>query len=421
MDSKIPPKVRDLLNKYPTLFANFSYITMMQVFVLLAPLITYPYLVRILGAELYGYILSAQMLASYASLVINFGSNEVCAKHISINRDNKPMLSEIVNSVLCVRGVLFIASFVIYGVVVYLIPAYRSFSTLFLITYLLTLNDVLFPQFFFQGIERMKYITIISIATKLLFITLVFILVKDKSDYLLVPILYAVGYSLGAIISLFIIYKSFGLSFFFPRKDRMKIYVKDSSAVFATDLVCTVKDKVNYLLVGSFVGMQSVVVYDLGLKFISILTKPMQIISIVMFPRSANNHSAKNIKKIIAVSFAISFVLVVLLNVFMEPLSFFFLHEKVDLLPIRLLSLAPVFLSISSIVSSNVFVAWGYNKYVLYSILITTGVYVVTLLLLFLTNNLTSVYSFVSLALVSYLTEFIYRVSKLPKVFNECK
>lgn len=414
-------RIRDSLNKYPTLLANFSYITMMQVFVLLAPLITYPYLVRVLGTELYGYILSAQMLASYASLIINFGSNEVCAKHISINRNDKSMLSEIVNSVLCVRGFIFITGFAVYFLVVYFVPAYHSHSTLFLITYLLTLNEVLFPQFFFQGIERMKYITIISIATKLFFIVLVFILVKDESDYLLVPILYATGYSLGAIISLFIIYNSFGLSFYIPEKDRMKIYVKDSSAVFATDLVCTVKDKVNYLLVGSFVGMQSVVVYDLGLKFISILTKPMQIISIVMFPRSANNHSSKNIKKIIAASFVISLVLVILLNVFMEPLAFFFLHENVDLLPIRLFSLAPIFLSVSSIISSNVFVAWGYNKYVLYSILITTGVYVITLLSLFLLNNLTSVYSFVVLALVSYLTEFIYRISKLPKVFNESK
>ena len=140
-----------------------------------------------------------------------------------------------------------------------------------------------------------------------------------------------------------------------------------------------------------------------------------------MFPRSANNHSSKNIKKIIAASFVISLVLVILFNVFMEPLAFFFLHENVDLLPIRLFSLAPIFLSVSSIISSNVFVAWGYNKYVLYSILITTGVYVITLLSLFLLNNLTSVYSFVVLALVSYLTEFIYRISKLPKVFNESK
>ena len=69
-------------------------------------LITYPYLVDVLGKELYGVILSAQMLASYASLFIDFGSNFVCAKHVSINREDKNKLSEILSNVLAIRLVL---------------------------------------------------------------------------------------------------------------------------------------------------------------------------------------------------------------------------------------------------------------------------------------------------------------------------
>ena len=101
-------KVISLFSNNKQLIGNFSYITLLEVFLLLAPLITYPYLVRVLGIDNYGLIITAQVLASYASKIIDFGSNRVCAKHVSINRASKAKLSEIVSSVLVVRTVLCI-------------------------------------------------------------------------------------------------------------------------------------------------------------------------------------------------------------------------------------------------------------------------------------------------------------------------
>ena len=409
-------RIRDFFAGHKTLAENATYVTVLQIFLILAPLITYPYLVRVLGRELYGVVLTAQMLASYASLVINFGSNEVCAKHVSLNRDDKGMLSEVVNSVLCVRGGLFLLSFIIYFIIVMIIPAYREYITLFLLTYLLTLNDVLFPQFFFQGIEKMKFITIISVSTKVFFIALVFLVVRDEGDYLLVPLLYAVGYALGAIISLVIIYKGFGLKFFVPKPERAKIYVKDSSAIFATDIVCTIKDKVNYLLVGSFVGMSEVVIYDLGLKLNSFISKPLNIITTVMLPRFAKSKSITTLKKVIMISFLIALVLVLLVNCFMPLITRFFIGEEIDYLPLRLFLLAPLFLSISVVIYNNLFVAFGYNKYAFYSIVITTIVYVLTLLAFMFAGKLTSVYSFIAISLISYFTEFVYRIIVAAKL-----
>ena len=128
---------------------NLSYVSILEIFVLLAPLITYPYLVRVIGKELYGFVILAQVLTSYASIIIDFGSNKVCAKHVSINRDNKEKLSEIISSVLIVRFILWFICFFIYICIVILIQDYKELFILFLITYFLTLNYVLFPQFFF--------------------------------------------------------------------------------------------------------------------------------------------------------------------------------------------------------------------------------------------------------------------------------
>lgn len=362
--------------------------------------------------DFYGLIITAQMLAGYASKIIDFGSNSVCAKHVSINRNDKDKLSEVVCSVLSVRSILWVICFCLYFCVVMLVPTYREYKVLFILSYGLTFNDILFPQYFFQGIEKMKYITIINISVKLLFIVLIFLVVKDKSDYLYVPVFYTIGYLLAGLVALWTIFKKMAIKFKVPNRGAMMVYVKDSSAIFATDLICTIKDRFNYFFIGGFAGMANVVVYDLGVKINSLLVKPMQIISTVLFPRFAKSRDTKMFKKILMVIALLEVVIVLLVNVFLPWIVDFFIDKPIDLMPLRLFTLAPIMLSVSSFVASNLFVAFGYNKYVLYSILITTATYIVSLLTVHVTHTLDSVYSFVIVALASYFSELLYRIIK---------
>lgn len=411
-------RTRDsLIQKYKALYKgnklvleNMSYMSFLQIFLLLYPLITYPYLVQVLGKELYGVVLTAQMLASYASLFIDFGSNYVCTKHVSISRDNKEKLSEILSNVLSVRFAIFFVCFFIYTLIAFVVPTYRSYFWLFVLTYGFTTNELLFPQFFFQGLEKMKQISIISIVTKLLMVILIFLLIKSKDDVLLVPLIYSFGFFVGGLISLYLIYFKIKIKIVRPSFKASLFYVKDSSSIFATDLICAIKDRFSYFLVGSFVGMSEVVVYDLGLKLNGLISKPFTIICTVLFPRIALNRDLRFIKKTIAISFVTTIILVSLGNVFLEDIVMFFLHEKCDIFPLRLFMLAPIILSISYVIANNFLVAFGYNKYIFFSIVITTSVYLVSLFLLFIFGHLDNILSFICIALISIITEFLYRL-----------
>lgn len=409
-------RIKSLVSNNKTLLANFSYVTVLQVFLIVAPLITYPYLVRVLGKDLYGYVILAQVLASYASILINFGSDSVCAKHVSINRDNKEKLSEIVSSVLSVRAVLWAICLVIYVIIILLIPSYRQFFLLFLFSYGLTANELLFPQYFFQGIEQMKYSTIVNIIIKLVFILLIFVVVKSPSDYLYVPLLTTAGYFFGGGYALWIIFKQMGLRFFVPSYKVAKYYIKESVDILATDVVCTIKDKLNYLLLGAFSGSANVVVYDLGLKLYTFISKPASIVSVVFFPRSAKTKSIRQFNKMLSLIVVINVFLILLTNIFLPEIVRFFLNEDIDLLPIRLFTFAPLFSTTSAFIISNLCIAYGYNRYVLYSILFTTLIYVVTLTVMYFTHFLNSLYAFVLLAVISYFAEFVYRVYAYRKV-----
>ena len=70
------------------LISNFSYLTILEVFILIAPLITYPYLVKVLGRDLYGWVITAQVTASYCSVLVDFGFKRISARHIAKNVDN---------------------------------------------------------------------------------------------------------------------------------------------------------------------------------------------------------------------------------------------------------------------------------------------------------------------------------------------
>lgn len=416
MLSSCKNKIHAVLVNNSQILENISYISLLQVFNLVAPLITYPYLVRVLGEELYGYVLTAQVLASYFALLIDFGSNNVCAKHLSINRDSKEKVSEILCSVLLVRLLLFIVGFVVYFAIVIMVPIYNKYLVLFIVSYGMNFNELLFPQFVFQGLEKMKYTTILNILVKLVFISMIFLCVNSKDDAMYVPLFYAIGYTLAGMLSLYIIFIRWGISIRMPPRHRIWYYVKDASPVFATDLISTVKDKLNVLLLGSFSGMSNVVIYDLGTKLNSIILKPTEILRTAFFPRSAKERNIKKILKIIRFTFFMSVVLVLIANIFMSQIVDFFLDDKIDLLPLRIFTIAPIILSISSMISSNIFVALGHNKYVLYSIIITTISYLMALIYVYINHFMTSIYSFVLIAMTSYVIELLYRLWAINKI-----
>lgn len=407
---------KSLLKRHAVLFENFTYISILQIFVLVSPLITYPYLVRVLGKELYGWVITAQIIASYCSILVDFGFKRVSARHVAVFRDNKEKLSEIISTILTLQILLWFCCLLLYFAVIYFIPLYRQHFWLFIFSFGLTFNELLFPQYFFQGIEKMKYITILNILIRLIFVALIFSCIRTAADYVYVPLLFTIGYFIGGILSLYFIFVREGLTFCRPSYSNMKFYLKDASPVFFTDVICTIKDKLNYILLGSLVGMGNVVVYDLGSKFVNVLLKPATIVETVIFPKVARERNLRLLNRVIFILVGVIGVGVILLNIFLPWVVRFFIAEDICLLPIRLYLLAPIIVGASSFISSNLFVALGYTKYVLYSIIVTTIVYLALLFGMYFAGYLTTVTSFILLTVLSYLGELFYRVAIMHKI-----
>lgn len=407
------------LKNHKRLLSNFSYLAILEVFILVAPLITYPYLVRVLGRDLYGWVITAQITASYCTVLIDFGFKRISARHIATNSDNPVKMGEVISAILTLRWGLWLLSFLIYFSVIWLIPSYREQLLLFLYSFLTTLSSVLFLDFYFQGIENMKYITIINIIVRGLFVAATFIVITSPADYIYVPLLWSIGYVLGGVISIWIVFYRHKIHFAVPRKKVLKQHLREGSIIFASDAMLTIKDKLNYNIMGAMIGMSDIVVYDIGSKISNILLKPVTILNTALFPKMSKRPSVATAKRAMAIILISSTLLVVLANIFIPWIVQFFIAEVIDLKAVRLYTLVPIILGISSFISINVFYTFGKDKLILKSTYITTIGYLLCLAIAYFSGLLTDVFSFVAITVTSFLIEALYRGLMCHKIFQE--
>lgn len=402
--------IRDLAARNRRLLANFSYISALEAVVLLVPLLVYPYLVRVLGQEVYGLVITAQVLAGYCSIAVDFGFRTVGARSVAVYRDSPRVLSELLSAVCGVRLLVWFVALGAYIGLVRLVPEYRAHTELFLCAYTLTFNELLFPQFFFQGMENMRGVAIMNIAVRLVSVVLLFVLIHAPSDYVYAPLLMGIGYLLAGVASLWYIGYRYGVRLHWPRRRYIRYMLHDALPILGTDAICSVKDKFNYLLIGSWVSMEWVVVYDLGARFTSLLVKPAGVVGTVLFPRLAATQSLSLFRRGGVAVVGFTLLGTVALFVLLPWIAPLFIPGLSSLLELRIYMVAPLLLSISGYLASEFLIAFRYARYLLWSIMVTTVGYLVGLLVGIGVGVHHSVLFFVLLCVGSYLVELIYRV-----------
>ena len=195
------------------LLSNFFSLSLLQLFTYVLPLLTLPYLVRVLGTEKFGLVMFAQAFIIFFNILVDYGFNLSATREVAVNRESKEKLTEIFSSVMSIKFILIVISFAILSIVIFLFDNFSDNIDLFYLTFLWVIGQALFPVWYFQGLEKMKYITIVNVTSKLIFTIAIFIFIKDESDYILVPILNGLGFIIGGILSLRIVYKDFNQDF----------------------------------------------------------------------------------------------------------------------------------------------------------------------------------------------------------------
>ena len=187
------------------LLSNFSYLIILQIAGYVFPLLTMPYLARVIGPTGFGKIAFASAIIIWVQTVADWGFNFSATRDVAKNRDDIVKVSEIFSNVFWSRCVLMLLSFLILLALIFTIPDFRNDADIILVTFLLIPGHIMFPDWFFQAVERMKYITFLNLLAKFLFTIAVFIFIKSSNDYILQPLFNSIGFCICGIISMYII------------------------------------------------------------------------------------------------------------------------------------------------------------------------------------------------------------------------
>jgi polysaccharide transporter, PST family len=259
--------IKKLKNKdSKTIIHNTFSLLILQSSLYILPLILLPYLVRVIGIENFGLLAFATATISFFRGIVEYGFNLTATKQISNNKNDNTKLNEIFSSVIISKFIIATISFIILLILISFFEKFQINKNIFIITFLIIFGDVFFPIWFFQGIENMRLITYIQITYKSIFVILVFLFVKEKTDYILVPLLDSIGAIIASFVSLLIIKTKYNISFKFTNITNVFFQIKDAYHVFLSRITVVIYMSINTFLLGIFTNNELVGFYSIAEK-----------------------------------------------------------------------------------------------------------------------------------------------------------
>lgn len=352
------------------LISNFSSLFSVQVFNYILPLITIPYLVRVLGPEKYGLIAFAQAFVQYFIIITDYGFNLTATRKISIARKNQKELSSIVSKVVTIKIIFITLSFICLTGVCLLFVKFKQDMLLYVIAFGFVLGNAFFPSWFFQGIERMKLIAGLNIISKSVFTVFIFILVKEKSDYLRVVGLHSLSHIIVTLIALYIVFKNFKVKFCLPSKSEIFNELKDGWHVFLAQIASSLYTTTNTFILGIFTNNTMVGYYSAGERIIKAAQWLLTPLWLTIYPHisllsiESKEKALGFIRKITGLVIIFTLFISCLLLFFAPQISAIILGKQFEksIIVIQILSFLPLITGLGNIFGTQTMLNFGLKE-----------------------------------------------------------
>lgn len=283
---------------------NFLYNSAYQILVMFIPLLTTPYISRVLGAEGIGVYSYAFSVASYYVLFIMLGLNNYGNRTIAQSRDDDKELSKQFWSIYALQFFLGIVVNVIYFFYCIILAENKNIA---LSMWLYVISASFDVNWFFFGMEMFKKTVIRNAIIKIVTTSSIFLLVKGKNDILMYCLIMTVGMFLSQIVLWPYVLKN--VKFYRPSIEEIKIHIKPNLFLFLTVIAVSLFKIMDKIMLGIMRNKEQVGFYESSEKIISIPTALITSLGTVMLPRMSNLVSNKNIQSNEIISKSIAFAM----------------------------------------------------------------------------------------------------------------
>lgn len=255
---------------------------------MLFPLITFPYVCRVIEADGIGQINFFQSIISYISLFTCLGIPMYAIREIARDRSDVVQMNRTAMEILLLHSMLTLVGYAIVAILCLTVPQIQVNIPLFLILSLTIFFTAIGCEWFYQGIEDFKYITIRGLIIKTVSVVLLFIFVKSKTDLLYYGCYTVFGVLGGNIFNFFRLRKYIHRENIIFSELHIKRHVKPVLKVFSFSVVTSIYLQLNTVLLGFLKNALAVGYFAAATKVMQMLLMMSSCLGSVMMPRASH-------------------------------------------------------------------------------------------------------------------------------------
>lgn len=260
------------------LIKNIGSLGIVQIVNYIFPLLTIPYVSRILGPSSLGIINYINAFIVYFTLIVGYGFDYSATRKIAFNNSsNKDSRNEVFSEVISAKFLLLIIASILYLISFFYVNQLNKNPTLSLIIYLNVISVFLSPYYIYQGLQNLSLYSIVNLIRGVLSTVLIFILIKREKDYIIYA---AITVILNVISSLFfLIYAivKYNLKFrLYGLKHSVKLLISDRY-IFFSSIIWSLYTSTNTVILGFFVDSAHVGFYTVAVSLITIIQSVINI------------------------------------------------------------------------------------------------------------------------------------------------
>lgn len=345
------------------------------------PLVTFPYVSRVLGASGNGKIAFIASVASYFSMIASLGIPTYGIRACATVRDDKEKLSKTVHELLIIHSIMTMISLTLFFVSYFLIGRLQREPELMFVNGISLLLNVMGANWLYSALEQYQYITFRSLAFKVISILLMFALVHKRQDYVIYGAISVFAVA-GSNVLNFINLRKF-VSFKNYKCYHLKQHMKPILVFFAQTVAITVYTNLDTVMLGFMKNDAEVGLYSAAIKVKNILVTLVTSLGTVLLPRlsyyTANGYK-EEFKKLTHKAMEIVFVMGMALTgyfVIMAKECIVFISGEEFLgatLAMQIIIPTIIFIGLSNITGIQVLTPLGKEKYVLISVVVGAGI-----------------------------------------------
>ncbi|MEZ0608470.1 flippase [Fibrella sp. WM1] len=341
---------------------NIASLFSVQVANYLLPLLTVPYVSRVIGPERMGLLNFSLSYNNYFVLLVSFGFDMAVVRLVAANRGDHAYINRLFAQVLSAKLLLLALAACIFTGLAIVNPAFRAQLPLHMATCLYCVGVALFPQWLFQGMEDLSRTAMLSFLTKLIMTMGVFVLVREADDFIYQNLVMSLSHVLVSTIALRIAIKRYNLTYQLPGWQSIKQRFREGFTFFLSSLNNTLYSSSHVFMLGLFSTAYAVGVFSAGSRLELILRVFVNMaLNQALFPIVANGFGQSQerglgmVRKIAPVLLTGTALIGVLLFV-SAPITVSSLYgnrfnEAVAV--VRILAVLPVLLSLNSLLGMH--------------------------------------------------------------------